>query len=478
MLTTILATIVVLGILIFVHELGHFVTAKLVDIRVPRFSIGLGPKLWGFRRGETEYVISWLPLGGYVQMAGMEEMEMIEGRQERPVEGMTEATGIAGASDLGLMQEVEDEEAEGPERARDFESKSLPARFLVISAGVIMNFLFAILVFGANSMIWGVEEPPDAVLPEIPAEELPAGAEALAGVRPGSRVIAVNGRDVNDWGDVRVALLTASPGAVTMEFEDAPPATLTLPANDTARAEFVVAIDPGYPPIIGQVVDGSPAERAGLRPGDRVLGAAGQPVRRWSQLVTIIQDHPGQPMRLTLERSAEILTIEVVPAAEQATVLDEQGEVVERTVGRIGAAVQTPRERLGPVAALGFGVARVGDVTGVIVGFLGDLFTGDASPRSLGGPIMIGQISGEVARAGAETFLNFLALFSVNLAVLNLLPIPVLDGGHLMFLLFEAVRGRPLSQTQRMRLTQIGFLIVVGIMVWAIGNDVLRLFGL
>lgn len=473
MLTTILATIVVLGILIFVHELGHFVTAKLVDIEVPRFSIGLGPKLWGFRRGETEYVISWLPLGGYVQMAGMEEMEMIEGGpSERPE---TERTGIAGATDLGLVREeagVEDGEVRVP-RSRDFESKSLPARFLVISAGVIMNLLFAILVFAASAMIWGVEEAPPALLPAIPVEELPAGAEALAAVPAGSRVVAVDGQQIDDWGDVRMALLTGAPGPVTLHFEDASPVTIEVPENDTVRAEFVFAIDPGYEPVIGQVVGGSPAERAGLRVGDRIVRGAGEPVRNWREAVAVIQAHPDQPLALTVERAGQTIDLVVVPEAQTVEIPGAEPQVV----GRIGAGVAVPRDRMGPATALGHGVARTWQVATVIVNFLGDLFTGKASPRSLGGPIMIGQISGEVARAGAADFLNFMALFSVNLAILNLLPIPVLDGGHLMFLLVEAVRGRALSQEQRLRFTQVGFIIVVAIMVWALANDVLRLFG-
>src|SRR5690606_28186843 len=202
MLITILATIVVLGVLIFVHELGHFVTAKLVDIEVPRFSIGLGPKMIGFRRGETEYVISWLPLGGYVKMAGMEEMEAIEGGPA-PKEN---ATGIAGASDMGLLQETDGKDRPGP---RDFESKSLPARAMVISAGVIMNFLFAIVVFAMSALVWGIEQAPEARMPALEATELPAGTEALASVPAGVRVVSFDGKRIDDWSDLQMAVLTA-----------------------------------------------------------------------------------------------------------------------------------------------------------------------------------------------------------------------------------------------------------------------------
>ena len=184
MLITILATIVVLGVLIFVHELGHFVAAKLVDIEVPRFSIGLGPKLIGFRRGETEYVISWLPLGGYVKMAGMEELEKLEGG---PTAQPT-ITGTGTAGDLGV-------EVETPQQARprDFEAKSLLARTFVISAGVLMNILFAIVVFAASARIWGVQAISDTRIGNVTEELLPEGTEALARLPAGTRIVSVGG---------------------------------------------------------------------------------------------------------------------------------------------------------------------------------------------------------------------------------------------------------------------------------------------
>lgn len=466
MLTTILATIIVLGVLIFIHELGHFVTAKMVDIEVPRFSIGLGPKLWGFRRGETEYVISWLPLGGYVKMAGMEEMEAIEGGAvER--EG---ATGVAGATDLGLLRE----ESLDDGRSRHFESKSLPARTLVISAGVLMNFLFAIVVFAASSLIWGVEVAPVARLPELEAAELPAGTEALAAVPAGTRIVAVDGREIEDFADLQSALLTTGSRPVTFEFDGASPVTIQMPANDTAKALLIGALGPVHPAVVGSVMKGQPAAAAGLEAGDRVVAVDGHPVDHWRALVEVIRERPGQSLALTVERGGERLELTVVPQADTLELPNGESEVI----GRIGAGVQIERDRPGVLGAIGYGFTRTGEIIVLIVTSLADLVTGDVSPRSLGGPILIGQISGEVARAGMEAFLNFMALFSVNLAVLNLLPIPVLDGGHLVFLAVEAIRGRALSLEQRMRFTQVGFVIVLAIMVWAIANDVLRIFGL
>lgn len=467
MLTTLIATIIVLGVLIFIHELGHFVTAKMVDIEVPRFSIGLGPKLWGFRRGETEYVISWLPLGGYVKMAGMEEMEAIEGGRTEP----HAETGIAGGTDLGLVTEETQGRRPGP---RDFESKSLPARTLVISAGVIMNFLFAILVFTGSALLWGIEEDPDAVVPVLQADVLPAGAEALAAVPAGTRIVAFGDRPVEDWGDLRRLLLTASPGPTTVRFDGAPAQTIVIPGDDEGRAMLLQALNPGYAPIVGMVIKGQPAAVAGLREGDRIVAVDGTSVRAWHEVVMAVRERPGMATDLTVERDGATMPVRIVPAPEEIT--DADGTI--QTIGRIGAGVEIPRERPGLLGAIGHGLSETWNVVYLILDFLRDLFTGDASPRSLGGPIMIGQMSGEVARAGIEAFLSFMAIFSVNLAVLNLLPIPVLDGGHLLFLAIEAVRGRALSFEQRLRFTQVGFIVVVAIMVWAIANDVLRLFGI
>lgn len=465
MLITLLATIIVLGVLIFVHELGHFLTAKLVDIEVPRFSIGLGPKLWGFRRGETEYVISWLPLGGYVRMAGMDDLEAIEGgKLERSEVGEAAAT-----TDAGLVGEVP-----RPPTGREFDSKSLPARALVISAGVTMNVIFAILAFTLIAFIWGVEPERDARIAHVAEARLPEGAQALAEVPAGARVVSVGDRTVDDWMELRTALLMAKPGPVTITFQGSDPVTIELPADEEERGQLVSALEPEIDPIIGLVTAGSPAERAGLQPGDRIEAADGQPVRSWRALVSIIETKADQPVQLTVARDATVVTTTVTPVSER--VQEEDGRI--REVGRIGIGVAVPRVDVGPIDAVRHGLSETWTWVAMTVGFVVDLVTGDVSPRSVGGPILIGQFSGRVARAGMEMFLRFMAIFSINLAVLNLLPIPVLDGGQLVFLGVEAVRGRALSLEQRMRFTQVGIVIVVAIMVWAIANDVLRLFGL
>jgi len=457
---TLFATVVVLGVLIFVHELGHFVTAKLMDIEVPRFSIGLGPKAWGFKRGETEYVISWLPLGGYVKMAGMEELETIEG-------------GSDGAKEAGAGHREP-----GP---RDFESKSLPARMLVISAGVIMNIVFAVVVFAGIAMIWGTPRPMEPVLGGVAEEVLPPQGRPFLDVPAGSRVVSVGGHAVSSWAEVQQDIAMASGGSeLTVRFEHARPVTFQVPKQDSLRAALVAALEPErhMAPLIGQVEPGSPAERAGVKAGDRIVEANGAPVRSWLDFVNVVEHRPGQKVSLEVQRGGQRVSLSVVPDSTPVPAAPD------RIIGRIGVATSAaamasvPRVRKGPVEAVSYGLGQTWFVVRALGNFLGGLFTGSASPRDVGGPILIAQLSHQMIEMGLQAFLSFMALFSVNLAVLNLLPIPILDGGQLLFLILEGVRGRSLSYEQRMRLSQVGLVIVAAIMVWALANDVLRLFGM
>jgi regulator of sigma E protease len=456
MLTTILATIVVLGVLIFVHELGHFMTAKWCDIEVPRFSIGFGPKVIGFTRGETEYVISALPLGGYVKMAGMEEMEHVEG-------------GPATVNDT-VGDDATQQRGAAAHRPRDFESKSLPQRALVISAGVIMNLLFAVVAFAFIAAVWGVPVDPGPRIAGVTEELLPDDAAALARIPMGAAVTRVNDMEVASWRDFTLALTRARAGTTRLEFEDAAAVTFTLPAADEERARVINAFEPLIEPVLGEVIAGEPAAQAGVQRGDRVVVAAGEQVHTWRQLVDIIVRHPNTPLPLTVERDGQRVDITVTPRQRPGP--DEQPQ------GYIGAGVSEQRQGVAPFQAVARGVGQTWELSALTVEFLFGMITGRHSARNVGGPIMIGQMSGRFARAGAEAFLSFMAILSINLAILNLLPIPVLDGGHLVFLGIEAVRGRALSFDQRMRLTQVGFVFIILLMAWAIGNDLLRAIGI
>jgi regulator of sigma E protease len=450
---TIFATIIVLAVLIFVHELGHFWAAKAVGVEVQRFSIGLGPKVLGFQRGETEYVLSAIPLGGYVKMGGMDDevMEKIEGGG--PVEPRVP----------------------GP---RDFDAKPIWARTLVISAGVIMNMLFAFGLYTYVNARWGVPELDTTRIGRVEASLLPAGTEALATVEPGSMILRMGGTAVEDWGDVQEGLYASAPGPLSIELGQ-PQRTLDIriPAEEPQRRQLVQAVDSWVDAGVGMVNPGSPADRAGLEPGDRIVSIEGMAVETWYDFVAQVEARPGQRVEVTVDREGRELIRALTLDAERSERAD--GSVVE--VGKIG--IYPPVDHLSyqkvPFReAVVAGAQETVAVTGMILGFLRDLVTGGISPRSMGSIVTIGEASGQAAAAGMDTFLRFMALFSVNLAILNLLPIPVLDGGHLVFLTIEAVRGKAVSVEQRLRWSNVGVLVVMGIMLWALSNDILRLLGL
>jgi regulator of sigma E protease len=446
---TLLATLVLLSVLILVHELGHFIAAKSVDIEVQRFSLGMGPRVAGFRWGETDFVLSALPIGGYVSMSGMQDEEAVS-----TLEG-------GGA----------DEREVSP---RDFDRKPLWARVWVVSAGVLMNFLFAIFVFALIPFVWGEQVDTTRAVAVRNVEALPAAAAPLAAVPLGAEVVSVNERPVGDWNAMVRALIDAGSGAVTLRFAEHEPVTFRMPTQDSLRAEVLMAIRPHYEPVLSQISRGGAADAAGLQPGDRVISAGGEPMRTWWEFEEAIRASPEQPLPLVIERQNQSLPVTVVPELRPGT---RRGE---DAIGFLGVGVQRQVEvrEFGLADALVRGVEDTWQICVTIVSFLGNLITGQESARQVGSVLTIGQISGEFARAGLQPFLYWMGLFSVNLAVLNLLPIPILDGGHLLFMLIEGIRGRPLSVEQRIRLSHVGLIIVVGIMVWALTNDVLRVFGI
>ncbi len=459
MVITLLATAVVLGVLIFVHELGHFVSAKLVDIEVPRFSIGMGPKAVGFRWGETEYVLSWLPLGGYVKMAGMGEEEAFEGLEGGPAE----------------------RDADREPSDRDFDAKSIPARAFVISSGVFMNGLFAVAAFTFIAAMWGVPPVPAARIGGVDQTTLPPGAQPLARVPVGTTIDSVDGTAVQSWNDLTMALATREAGPVRIHLRGAPPITIQLPSSDSMRSALLGSIQPdlGLPALLGDVESGSAADSAGLRTGDRVVSVDGQPVLGWQDLVQTIKAHPGDTIAVVVDRDGRRVSLTAVPKARTA---DGRSDTLRYGYLGIGPSSellssQLAPVRVGPIQSVGYGVSETWRWISTTVNVVVGLFTHRVSARSLGGPILIGKISGQAARAGLDAFLRFMAVLSINLAILNLLPIPVLDGGHLLFLGIEFARRRPLSLETRLRWTRVGLFIVAAIMIWAIASDALRLFG-
>jgi regulator of sigma E protease len=451
---TILATVIVLGVLIFVHELGHFGAAKAVGVEVQRFSIGLGPKVFGFKYGETEYVVSLIPLGGYVKMGGMDDevMDRLEGGSEDPVR-------VAGE--------------------RDFDSKPIWARTFVISAGVIMNMLFAFGVYTFVIAKWGLPELSTTRVGIVMAETLPPGTEALAAVTPGSRFVRVGDRAVEDWGDVRAGFLTSTAGPIRIEVaEPANTFEIRIPAVESERRELFGSVASWVEAGVGAVNPGSPADKAGLEAGDRILSVSGVQVRTWWDFVDQIAMRPGERVEITIMRDdREVIRAVTLDAEEEAG-----ADGTSLSVGKIGIYAPMGDLRYSKATlqeSVVYGYRETVAIAGLIVGFLGDLVTGGVSPRSVGSIVTIGEASGQAAAAGLDSFLRFMAMFSINLAILNLLPIPVLDGGHLVFLGIEAIRGgRGLTLEQKLKWSNVGFLIVVAIMLWALSNDFMRLLGL
>ena len=454
MLLTIGAAILVIGVLIFVHELGHFIAAKAVGIGVPRFSIGLGPLTpLSFRRGETEYVISWIPFGGYVKMASKEEQE----------------EAMAGLEGGALAQEFP------PEKL--FENKPLWARVIVITAGVAMNFLFAWAVYFVFATTIGRVEDPTTRVARVDAWFVPPAASELLELPENAQIVRINGDTVGSWNDVFESVADFTSDRLRFEFAEADPVTVEIDGFAVdQRVALYRSLKPFHEARIGSVEDGTAAAEAGFEVGDVVVSVDHEPIPHWERMVLVVERSEGVTLEFEVLRDGERVTITAVPGS---TTHGNPATAEERTVGYLGMAVHvSPRRvRWGFAGGVAEGARRVKADAKLILVTLKGLVTGRVSARELGGPVLIGQISGAVARQGLIPLLAFMALFSVNLAILNLLPIPVLDGGQLVFLMIEGVRGKPMPLELRVRFSQFGLVILLGIMVLALTNDLLRVFG-
>ena len=453
MLTTVLSLIVVLGVLVFVHEAGHFLAAKWAGIYVHRFSLGLGsPIPWlTFRRGETEYSISWLPLGGYVKMASREE-----DIGSSPLEG-------------GRPEAVVP-----PDRV--FEAKPVWKRMIVILAGVTMNALFAWLLFTFLAAKNGRQIDPVTTVGRVVDELVPPEAEAFKHIRPGSRIVRVNGTPVHSWDEISDRIANTPDSVIRLELADGSTVTAAIhPDALEQRLKASQALQPYRAPVVGQVVPGRPAARAGIQAGDTIVSVAGRPITQWYDLLEVLQKNAGEPLAFEVARAGRRLRYDITPYVDSITGANGK----RQAIGRIGVAVASDfrSEPLSLGQAVVEGWRGTVGASSQIVRTVRGLFSGRISKREVGGPILIGQLAGESARMGLDAFLAFMALISINLAVLNLLPVPVLDGGQLVFLVAEAVVRRPLPLKLRERLTMVGLVLIVLLMGLAFSNDLRRLFG-
>ena len=448
MTTMVVAFIVVIGPLILIHELGHFLVARLCGVGVERFSIGFGPVLLRWRGRETEYCLSAIPMGGYVKMMG----------EENPLEG-------GGGVDYD------------PSKA--FAGKPLWARFLVVFAGPGMNFvlpwaIFAVMLATVGRPVW------PAAIGRVESD----GPAAAAGLRTGDTVLAVDGAPIRHWEDFERAVAGSDGRALALRVRgdgrERPLTvtprrkTFTEPVFRETRHAWDIGVTPHFVAEVSSIGPNSPAERAGLRAGDVVTAVADQPVYTHNDVVDAIRARPGQTFPLTVERGGGRLTLTITPEPVQEKSPDGR----ELTIGKIQAGF-TPRavswEAYGPIEAIGHGVVRTWDLSVLILKGLGKLITGSLARSNIGGPIQIAIEAGRQAKEGPSALALLVAMISVNLAVLNLLPVPMLDGGHLFFFVVEAVRGRPLSLRKREAAQQLGFVLLMLLMVYALYNDLVRI---
>ena len=459
---SILAPVLVFGLVIFVHELGHFLAAKAVGVYAPRFSIGFGPTLWRHRWGETEYVLAALPLGGYVRMASKldEDIAFLEG-------GSEESKTAVDASELDPNSLRPFGPLPVPEN-RLFENKPLLARLLILISGVTMNVLLTIVVFTGLALSYGRPVVSTRVIGEV---DTLATAPTLAQLRTGDTIRAVNGTSVATWNAVIEHVLKSDTSVVFSTNQG----DVRVPVNGkgNASAEQVArALNGGYfiPPIIDSVIPGEPAVAAGFAAGDSVVSIQGEPVREWGDLVRIVGASAGRAITFDIVRGGTPKSIAVVPKSTEA-VDPETGKTTH--IGKIGAAPRdmSHSEPVGVARAVATGAQLTWAEALSVIDVVKKLLLGQLSVSQLGGPIAITRASVEAARRGLERLFGLIAFLSVNVAVLNLFPIPILDGGQIVLNVIESAKGSPFSIRTREYILRFGLVAIALLFVTVMYND-------
>jgi len=448
-LYTVLLTLGTLAILVAIHEYGHFWVARRCDVQVLRFSIGFGKPLYSRRdRHGTEFSVAAIPLGGYVKMLDEREGEVPESQLHRA-----------------------------------FNRKPALQRIAVVSAGPLANFLLAIVVY------WGLFMAGESGYVPIIEDVEPGSVAAVAGLEPGQEIVAVDGSETPTWQALSFRLLDRIGDTGTIRFAVKYPDSDVIYESEAAIQHWlseqespdlyaglgITLYTPDVPPVVGEIVADSPAEEAGLREGDKVLRADGQPIAQWMDWVHYVRARPQQPIQLEYERDGELRQAIIIPDS----VRDDDGS----EIGQVGIAVAFPemppelvrRYSRGPLEALGAGVTRTWELSVFTLKSIKKMLMGLISPKNLSGPITIAKVATASAKSGLESYVSFLALLSVSLAVLNLLPIPVLDGGHLLFYTVELLAGRPVPEKIQALGYQLGLFLVLSLMLLALYNDFTRL---
>lgn len=451
-LIAVLAFVVAIGVLVTVHEFGHYWVARRAGVKVLKFSVGFGKPLWSRRAGAdgTEYAIGTVPLGGYVQML-----------DERVTE------------------------VDPAESGRAFNNKPLRWRTAIVLAGPAANFLFAIVAYWLVAVIGVTGLKP--IIGEVTADSL----ADQAGLEPGQEIVQVEERVTPTWQVAVQSLLNPAlqgrDAALQLLDPEGREVVRTIPFGAVDRGLFDegdllanIGITPARPtvePVLDHIQPDSPAAQAGLEPGDRLVAADGRAIGDWSEWVAYVQERPDEPIEVSLLRDSERLEVTLVPAAVETSA----GET-----GQIGASVRIPEEafeayqtraRHGPLEAVGVALQRTWEMTTLSLRMGAAMITGRASLENLSGPIGIAQFAGQTATIGLVTFLMFLALVSLSLGIINLLPIPMLDGGHLMYFAVEWVKGSPVSEQAQLIGQQVGLFLIFLLIAFAIYNDLARILG-
>jgi len=428
----VLPGVLLLGLVIFVHELGHFLMAKARRVKVLSFSLGFGPVLFAVTRGETEYRLSWIPLGGYVQMAG-------------------DSPGPDGSM---------------PGSPEEFLSHPWYGRLLIAAAGPAANLVTALLVMISVGWI-GV------TYPDYP-NKIGATADTSfafrAGVREGDRVVGIDDKPVTSWVQIFASqsMVSKRQPVEVHVLRGGRALTLLVPPED--REPFFSSLRrPPTPPVVGSVVTGMPAYKAGIQEGDRVLSVNGRPIAEWDDLPRALRGNVDRTVKLRIERKGRVLDVEVVP-------MNPEGRGLENA--RIG--IEAPREgvfvqRYGLLESVEMGVRATGSL---IVGVYGGMWLTISRPiyyrEYVGGPLFIAQAASEQARRGLDSYLQFLAMINVAIMAFNLMPLPILDGGHILLALIEAVRGHSISSRAYIRFQKVGLVVMGTLLVLILANDPLR----
>lgn len=429
-MTTLLAFVFVLGVLVFFHESGHFLTAKWVGVRVKVFSLGFPPKLVGRKWGDTEYRIGLLPLGGYVKMAGDNPME---------------STG-------------------DPE---EFLSRSKWERLAILFAGPLFNFILAVGFLTVLFMV-GVERPAgldDPAVVRFVAEDSPAGE---AGIQPGDEIVAIDGSPMKTWSQVLDRVVVSANDhldVVLLRNGHQIEKELHVATREDDGAGYA-GFFPAVQPQVSELTEGFPAQQAGIEVGDMITKVDGKPIYHFAQLIEQIEAHKGTPLEIEVLRGQQKLDFTLTPKQDQGRWL----------IGIVfNPAPTVLHQYSNPFLAFGAAMSETSRFTRLTFVVIGRLLTGRASVRQMSGPIGIAQASGETARRGAKDLFSFMAFLSLNLAILNLLPIPLLDGGHMAIIVLEGLAGRDFSLQVKERILQVGFVVLLLLMMTVIYVDLSRI---